>query len=362
MTDKSIPESPADGVPSTHQLLKSLFPYSDYHTSRGAMFHGKFEEVLRRRRKFAQLRGKVQLIFTSPPFALNDKKSYDNHQGDAYKRWLAGFAESFSRLLTDDGSLVIELGNAWEPGLPVMSTIPLEALLELKRRGHFCLCQHFIVDNPARLPSPAQWVTVKRERVTDSFTHIWWLSKTPYPKADNRKVLRPYSESMRRLLARGSYNAGKRPGEAFVGEKSFLTDHGGSIPHSVFKPEHPATSFSALDTNDEVSNELRDIVAWLFGPSSILDLSNTASVDPYIKYCKANDIRLHPARMNVRVPTFFIEFLTDIDDIVLDPFAGSNITGATAESLNRRWLAFEPVDDYVLGSRGRFAGLEGAGA
>ena len=46
--------------------------------------------------------------------------------------------------------------------------------------------------------------------------------KTDYPKADNRKVLRPYSESMKSLLKRGSYNAGKRPSEHSIGEKSFL--------------------------------------------------------------------------------------------------------------------------------------------
>ncbi|MCZ7625025.1 MAG: site-specific DNA-methyltransferase [Candidatus Methylomirabilis sp.] len=52
--------------------------------------------------------------------------------------------------------------------------------------------------------------------------------------------------------------------------------------------------------------------------------------------------------------TFFIKFLTDAHDLILDPFAGSNTTGAMAERLKRRWIAIEPNDDYLQGSRGRF--------
>ncbi|HRN68068.1 MAG TPA: site-specific DNA-methyltransferase [Promineifilum sp.] len=301
--------------------MEDLLQWADYQTELGGMFQGKFEEWIQRP-EFELLNGKIQLIFTSPPFALNNKKRYDNHQGEAYKHWLASYAPIFRRLLTDSGSLVIEMGNAWEPRLPVMSTLALEALLDLKRAGDFYLCEQFVVHNPARLPSPAQWVTINRNRVTDSFTHIWWLSNTPYPKADNRSVLRPYSKAMLRLLERGTYNDGKRPSEHVVGAESFLKNNGGSIPKNV------------------------------------LEFSNTSSSDPYQKYCKENGILVHPARMNIGIPNFFIKFLTDSNDIVLDPFAGSNTTGSSAEALGRSWLAFEPVADYVAGSRGRFSGLD----
>lgn len=333
---------------------QSLLRLGAYHTKSGALFQGKFEEVIRQP-GFGLLKGRVQLIFTSPPFALNTKKRYDNKQGDAYREWLAGFAPLFSDLLTEDGSLVIEIGNAWQPGLPVMSTLALEALLDLRRRGNFYLCQQFVAHNPARLPSPAQWVTVLRKRVTDSFTHIWWLSKTPEPKADNRRVLRPYSESMKRLLKRGSYNGGKRPSEHVIGQDSFLRDHGGAIPSNVFKPDSNEMAIEALRLIEELSSYAdRDALNWALGSSSLLEFSNTSSMDPYLRYCREHQIPLHPARMHIGIPTFFTKFLTDPGDIVLDPFAGSNTTGAAAETLQRRWLAFEPVEDYIRGSRGRF--------
>src|SRR5205807_20948 len=139
-----------------------------------------------------QYHGQIQLIFTSPPFPLIRKKRYGNLQGDAYKKWLASFAEVFRSLLTPDGSIVMEVGNPWEPGRPVMSTLALEALLEFLKEGNFNLCQQFICYNPARLPAPAEWVNVRRVRVKDSYTHVWWMSPTEQPKADNRRVLKNY--------------------------------------------------------------------------------------------------------------------------------------------------------------------------
>ena len=168
--------------------------------------------------------GKVQLVFTSPPFPLNTKKSYGNLQGEDYIRWLAKFAPLLRRMVTDDGSIVVEIGNAWLPGEPVMSTHVLEALLRFLKKGDLHLCQEFIWYNPARLPSPIEWVNKERIRVKDAFTRIWWMSPTARPKADNRRVLREYSPSMKRLIATGKYNAGRRPSEHQIGKASFSVD------------------------------------------------------------------------------------------------------------------------------------------
>lgn len=261
----------------------------------------------------------VQLLLTSPPFPLNRKKKYGNLTGSEYVNWLAGLAPQLADLLTPSGSIVIELGNAWVLGEPVMSTLALEALLAFLHEGELKLCQAFVWHNPARLPTPAQWVNIDRIRVKDSFTHIWWMSRSSRPKADNRRVLREYSKSMRNLLKSGKYNDGGRPSQHRIGEKSFLTDNGGSIP------------------------------------SNVLTFSNTVSNnDPYLDYCRKHSIDVHPARMPQDIATFFINFLTDENDIVLDPFAGSNTTGAVAESLRRKWVSVEPNVDYVQGSIGRF--------
>jgi DNA methylase len=268
------------------------------------------------------VRNEVQLAFTSPPFPLNRKKKYGNLTGEDYLNWLGELAGPLGDLLADDGSLVIELGNGWEQGQPVMSTLPLRALLRLLESGGFHLCQQFVVHNPARLPSPVQWVNVERIRVKDAYTHVWWMSRTERPKANNRNVLVEYSASMKKLLQRQSYNAGARPSEYTIGATSFLTDHGGAIPSNVFT------------------------------------ISNTASSDAYRRYCREAGLRMHPAPMAPMLADFFVRFLTDEGNLVLDPFAGSNTTGAAAESLGRRWLSVEPQAEYIAGSIGRFADPE----
>ncbi len=303
-----------------------------YRTKLGSMVHGKIEDALVASPLQGQ-KGKVNLIVTSPPFPLVRKKRYGNETGEAYLQWLESLASPLAELLTDDGSIVIEIGNAWEEGSPIMSTLPLEALLAFKRAAKLNLCQHVICHNPARLPSPAAWVNLKRARLKDSFTHVWWMSKAEFPKADNRRVLNPYSKDMKKLLERQSYNAGTRPSGHVISETGFLKDHGGSIGPNV------------LDLTGE------------HYPDALLKYTGTRWDAGYRSYCKDKGLPAHPARMQSSLSAFFIQFLTDVDDLVLDPFGGSNTTGSVAESLNRRWLAVEADRDYVDGSLGRFPDL-----
>ncbi len=285
-----------------------------------------------------RLHGKVQLIFTSPPFPLNKKKKYGNQQGGAYLEWFSNLAVVFSDLLTEDGSIVIELGNAWEPKRPIQSLLPLESLISFinNEKAGLRLCQKFICYNPSRLPSPAQWVTINRIRTIDSYTNLWWMSKTDYPKADNTKILRPYSDSMKKLIKQKKYNSGLRPSEHRIGKKSFLKDHGGSIMPNVIE----------IDQMDvETKKRL---------PKNILRIANTNSSDFFMKKCKETGITPHPARMPLELASFFIEFLTDPSDIVLDPFAGSNTTGFCAERLKRRWVSIEMNEEYGKQSKIRF--------
>lgn len=303
----------------------------EYATNLGAAIVGKSEDVfggLTGR----TLRGQVQLVFSSPPFPLNRKKKYGNLEGKEFKQWLCGYAETLTDLLTPDGSIVIEMGNAWMPRLPVMSTLALETLLGFQRAANLYLVQEFVWFNPARLPTPAQWVTVDRIRVKDAFTRLWWMSPTAFPKADNRRVLAPYSGSMRSLLSTQKYNSGTRPSEHVINDTSFLRNNGGAIPPNVLNFE-----------NDEDTT-----------PNNLLVGANTSANDSYHRFCKTRGLDPHPARMPIGLAKFFINLCTEPGDLVCDPFAGSNTTGAAAEELNRRWVTIEADPTYAAAGRGRF--------
>jgi len=292
-----------------------------YKTKRGIFYKGDIEKTLLSS-KFEKYKGKINLIFFSPPFPLNRKKKYGNFQGEEYMQWLSKIGILLKDYLSKDGSIVIEVGNSWEQGQPVMSTLALKSLLSFLENGEYKLCQQFIWYNKAKLPSPIEWVNKKRIRVKDSYTSIWWMSKTANPKANNRNILVEYSQRMQKLLNEQNYNSGKRPSEHIINEKSFLKNNEGAIP------------------------------------SNVLISSNTDSNSQYLNYCREKGILPHPARMPIDLPEFFIKFLTDKDDLVFDPFGGSNTTGEAAELLERKWIANEINEDYIKGSMGRFINIE----
>lgn len=296
----------------------------------------------------------VQLFFTSPPFALSRKKEYGNKDSDNYVAWFKEFASVMWDKLRADGSLVIDLGGAWTKGSPTRSLYQFKLLVELcEGMGdkNFFFAQDFYWHNPSKMPLPAQWVNVERIRVKDSVNVIWWLSKTERPKADNRKVLRPYSPDMEQLLERQSYNGGRRPGGARVNSESWKKRHKGAIPPSALEFDHdPAVAGEELD-------RVRD---------NFLRHGGSESASRYHRACNAlnthladdpdarDRVRKHPARFPLQVPEFFISLLTDKGDLVADPFAGSNVTGQAAEEKQRSWAAFEMHRYYLEPSIARF--------
>jgi DNA modification methylase len=288
-----------------------------FETDSGKLYWGRCEDVLRSP-QMAPYKGKVQLIFTSPPFPLNRKKKYGNLTGPEYLIWFSRMAAVFKQFLRRDGSIVVEIGNSWQPGEPTQSILPTQSLLAFLQEGQLKLCQEITYYNPARLPSPAQWVNIERIRLKDATTKVWWMAPSSRPKANNRNVLNGYSAAMLKLIETQKYNAGARPSEHHISEAGFMKNNGGSIS------------------------------------ANLIECANTSSSDPYLKFCRSHKIKPHPARMPLRVPEFFIKFLTDEDDLVLDPFGGSNTTGYSAERLGRRWISIEADRVYAACSVARF--------
>lgn len=285
-------------------------PY--FQTESGAIYHGDSLTILD---EFLDPHS-VDLIVTSPPFGLVRKKDYGNVDADRYVEWFRPFGEVFHRLLKANGSLVIDIGGAWNPGLPTRSLYHYELLLMLCRDIGFHLAQEFFWWSPSKLPTPAEWVTVRRIRVKDAVNFIWWLSPTPWPRASNRRVLLPYSDAMKGLLKNG-YRAKLRPSGHEISEK-FSIDNGAAIP------------------------------------PNLLAIPNTESNSHYLRYCREKHLAPHPARFPSEIPEYFMRMLTDSGDLVLDPFAGSCVTGEVAERLGRRWICSELVEDYVKGALARF--------
>ena len=258
----------------------------------------------------------VDLIVTSPPFGLVRKKDYGNVNADEYVDWFRQFALVFHRILKENGSLVIDIGGAWNRGYPTRNLYHFKLLIMLCEEYGFHLAQDFYWWNPSKLPAPAEWVTVRRVRVKDAINTVWWLSKTPWPKASNRRVLQPYSLSMKKLLSKG-YRAMKRPSGHDISKK-FGINNGAAIP------------------------------------PNLIAIPNTESNSFYLRYCEKHDLKPHPARYPAELPEYFIRMLTEPGDFVVDPFAGSCVTGEVCERLGRRWACIEIMRNYCEAALGRF--------
>lgn len=285
-----------------------------YRTALGSAVVARSEEYLS-----TLPEGFVDLVVTSPPFALLREKAYGNLDQAAYVDWLVSFGPLVRRVLKDTGSFVIDLGGAYQRGVPVRSLYNFRVLLRLCDECGFFLAEEFFWHNPAKLPSPIEWVNKRKLRAKDSVNTLWWLSKTEHPRADVRNVLTPYSKRMLKLLEdpAGFIQPKERPSGHEIG-REFGANNGGAIP------------------------------------SNLLRCPNTESNSLYLRLCKQLGLRPHPARFPEALPEFFIRFLTQPGDLVVDIFAGSNTTGAAAERLGRRWLALECDRNYVIISVLRF--------
>lgn len=263
----------------------------------------------------------VDLVMTSPPFALLRQKSYGNESQEQYVDWLAQFAELMLPKLKDTGSFVLDLGSAYNKGEPTYSLYQFRVLLKFCDALGYKLAQPFYWFNTSALPAPLEWVNKRKVRCKNAVNTIWWFSKTANPKADVRNVLTPYSDRMKKLLKKPDdfYKEGAvRPSGHTMSGSAWTNDNGGAIP------------------------------------PNLLQISNSESNSQYLRACKVVGIKGHPARFPIALPEFFIKYLTEPNDMVIDIFGGSGTTGKAADNLGRRWKTFELNREYVAASSFRF--------
>lgn len=262
-------------------------------------------------------RGSVNLWCTSPPYPLaNRQKHYGNLESRKHVDWLVDAMRLLLPTLTEDGSLVLNLGDVHTPGIPTLDLYAERLLLRLVDDLGLHLAGRFEWYNPAKMPAPAEWVTVRRVRTKGSLERCYWLSPSPHPKADNRGVLVPYSDSMRSKIKAGGERQDERPSGHASKAGAFGQDNGGAIPGNL-------------------------IVA-----------ANTASSGGYMRYCREHGLPIHPARFPDAVPSFFTRLTTEVGDLVGDCFGGSMMTARTARDLGRRYVAVDKCLDYVMGGVG----------
>jgi site-specific DNA-methyltransferase (cytosine-N4-specific) len=262
----------------------------------------------------------VHLLFTSTPYLLNKARDYGNPTNEAeFVDFIVAVVEPVMRTLVPGGSVCLNMGqDAFVKGMPARSLFLERVTLALHDRLGLWLMDRSVWHNPTKPPGPLIWASRDRVQLNSSFEFVLWFTNDPRRvRADNRRVLEPHTEQHQKLIAKGGEQR-----KAQYGDGAYTIRHGsfggatpGRIPRNVMTLPHRCRDTQQLR---RIANEL--------------------------------GLPTHGATFPTRLPDFWIRFLTEPGDLVLDACGGWGKTALAAQRLQRRWLIVDKVLDYLRAS------------
>ena len=293
-----------------------------FSTDLGIAILGTCESV------FTRIESPISLMISSPPYPLAKARGYGNPSEDQYVNWVCNTLEPVVRNLVDGGSICLNVSNdIFVSGSPGRSMYRERLLLALHDRLGLQLMDQLIWSNPSKPPGPVQWASIHRVQLNVGYEPIYWLSNNPRAvRSDNRRVLKEHSERHLRLIQKGGEQREQTfsDGAYRIHPGRFGNKTTGSVPKNVLEFGH-----SCADQRE------------------------------YKKSARAAGLPAHGAPMPLKLASFLVEFLSEPEDLVVDPFGGSFTTAKAAERLGRRWISTECMAEYVLGAASRFESAPG---
>lgn len=265
----------------------------------------------------------ISLVLTSPPYPLKRPRAYGNAPASEYVDWLCSAIEPLLRNLQRGGSICLNLGNdIFISGTPARSTYLERLVIAFEDRFGLYKMDMIPWVNPCKPPGPMQWASKTRQQLNAGWEPIYWFTNDPkLCQSNNKRVLEPHSEAHSKFVQDGGMKQRRvnSDGAYYLKEGAYSKVTEGKIPRNVISLTH-----------------------------------NCADQRQYKIAARSAGLQAHGAAFPVVLAEKLITFLTKMDDLVVDPFAGSNTTGKAAEKLGRRWIASDIVYDYVVGSALRF--------
>jgi DNA modification methylase len=265
---------------------------------------------------FKRLTVPVSLCFSSPPYPLSRPRAYGNPEEREIVQYICDTLEPIIEALAEDGSLVLNVSNdIFLTGMPARSTYLERLTLEICDRFGLYLMDRLIWDNPSKAPGPVLWASRSRQQLNVGYEPVLWFVKNPLKcKANNNRVLQPHKERHLKLIQQGGENRYTNYGDGAYRLKpgSFGNATAGTIPKNVITRGHRCS----------YGLQHRRIAEELGLPT-------------------------HGAPMPFSIPEFLIRFLTEEGDMVVDPWAGRNMTSLAAELLGRAWMSGELMLQHI---------------
>ncbi|HEU0197074.1 MAG TPA: DNA methyltransferase [Nevskiaceae bacterium] len=277
---------------------------------------------------FARVNEPITLCVTSPPYPLAQARAYGGPREPEYVDFIVRALEPIVRNLSPKGSVCLNVSNdIFESKRPSRSLYCERLVLALHDRLGLSLMDRLIWYNPSKPPGPVRWASITRQQLNVAYEPVYWFALDPLRvKACNRRVLEPHSARQRKLIA-----AGGDQREAMFSDGAYRLHPGrfanateGRIPRNVIARGH-----------------------------------NCADARRYRLDAASLGLPAHGAMWPLSVPDFLVRFLSDVGDLVVDPFGGRITTGMASERNGRRWMVAEKVLDYVRAGGERFRTCDG---
>ena len=235
----------------------------------------------------------INVIITSPPYAQQRKKSYDSIPESDYVEWFLPITKELKRVLTDDGSFVLNIKEPASNG--ERSTFVLELIIEMRKQGWFWV-EEYVWNKKNSFPG--KWPN----RFRDAWERCLHFTKNKKFKMNQDEVMVPMGK-----WAETRFNS--------------LSDED--------KIRHNSASKSGFGR--KVENWIDRDMAY---PTNVLEFATVC-------YNKG-----HSAAFPEELPEWFIKLFSDKDDLVLDPFLGSGTTAVVAKRLERYYVGIEKQKKY----------------
>ncbi|MGI6355289.1 MAG: DNA-methyltransferase [Lentisphaeria bacterium] len=235
----------------------------------------------------------VDLIFTSPPYADQRKKTYGGIHPDDYVEWFLPKTEQMLRVLKPTGTFVLNIKEKVVDG--ERSTYVMELILAMRKQG-WLWTEEFIWHK--KNCYPGKWPN----RFRDAWERLLQFNKNKKFNMYQEEVMVPMGDWTKTRLKNLS-ETDKTRDESKVG--------------------------SGFGKN--ISNWLERDKAY---PTNVLHLATE---------CNNKN---HSAAFPEGLPEWFIKLFTRVGDIVMDPFMGSGTTNIVASRMFRNSIGIEIVKDY----------------
>lgn len=315
-TAKGVWQLTAKARKELHPISRPLCAIA-FSTRYGIAVWGHAEDVM------GKLDDEVTLCLTSPPYPLAAQRAYGNPDQRGIVTFICEALAPIIERMTEEGSLILNVSNdIFLPGSPGRSTYLERLVIALEDRFGVTLMDRLVWHNNSKPPGPIRYASGTRQQLNVAWEPVLWFAKNPMKcKSNNRRVLQPHTERHLALMARGGESR-----QAVYGDGAYRLNHGdfgkpteGKIPKNVISLGHRCKHTLA-----------------------------------YRRAMKEAGLPAHGAGMPYALPKLLIDFLTEENDLVVDPFAGRSMTGRAAEDAKRRWVTSECMLEYAVGGASLF--------